>query len=583
MSPIDLRTIFFSHVLVSIVNLVLIGTLYLQIRKRFQGSRFILISFILSTTGTILIFSRSSIPDWLSISFANTIIATSTVLLLIGFERFVDKKGSQIQNYVLIIIFFIVNIYFTYVKSDLIARGIDFSLVYVALSFQIAFLMLVRVPESMRKITRPVGLVFSAVFILQLLRVFFLWNDNSHVTEYFDLENSESFFLLTWEIITIFLAFSIFLMYNKRLIVEVNLQEEKFSKAFHAVPLIIAISKLEDGEIFEVNKSVETIYGYKTSELIHAKTTDLHLWNQQTDRQKFISDLKLKGSVFKNEYMFRKKSGEPFTGLISASVIEINNEQCVLSVIDDITERKMAEVNLLKSEASLKEINSTKDKFFSIIAHDLKSPFTGILGFSNILIDQIKNKNYDEIDKYAEVINKSAQSAFDLLMNLMEWSRFQTGRMEFSPEYIEVVKLIKSVTALLTISADNKSISISLKLPKKLIIYADQLMIETVWRNLISNAIKFTPEKGNILISVEEKELEFQFLVSDNGVGIEKSNQEKLFRIDQDFSLPGTEDETGTGLGLILCSEFIEKHQGSIWVESEIGLGSRFYFSLPKK
>lgn len=582
MFPIDFRTIYFSYVLINIVNLILIGSLYLQIKNRFPGTLLILLSFLMSATGNILIFLRNSIPDWISISVANVLLVSSTVVLLVGFEKFVDKKGIQIQNYILILIFFVAHSYFYFVKPDLNARNLIFSLTYVILSFQIAYLMLKKTPIVMRKITRPVGVLFCVISAFQFVHIFFIWKRVSVHKDYFNSESSEAFYLLTWEIILILLAYTIILMYNKHLILDINSQEEKFSKAFHAAPFIIMLSKLEDGEVFEINSSVQSITGYQPKELINHTSTDLQLWKQNSDRSKFISDLNSKGKVFENEYVFRKKSGALFTGLISADIIEINNEQCIIAVISDISERKIAENKLLASESSLRELNSTKDKFFSIIAHDLKSPFNGILGFSEILKEQIRNNDYVGIDKYAEIIYKSSKRANNLLMNLMDWSRFQTGRMEFSPEYIEVTVMIRSVIELLNISAEQKSICINLNLPDKLIIYADKFMLETVLRNLISNAIKFTPKKGNVFISVEEKEKEFLFLVEDSGVGIEKMNLKKLFRIDENVSSPGTENEKGTGLGLILCNDFIKKHHGEIWAESELDVGSKFYFSTPK-
>lgn len=582
MFPLDFRTIYFSYVLINIVNLILIGSLYLQIKKRFPETYLLFISFFLSTTGNLLVFLRTLIPDWISISVANLLIVSSLVTLLICFERFVDKKGIQIQNYLLLFIFFIVHGYFTYIRPDLNARSLNLSITYLILSLQIAFLMLKRAPEVLRKITRPVGIVFFAICIIQLSHIFFLWQSKSSVRNFFNSEPSEVFYLLTWEIIIIFLSFSISLMYNKHLIMDVNIQEEKFSKAFHSAPFIIMLSKLKDGKIFEVNKSVQSISGYHPNDLINHKTTDLNLWELSRDREKFISDLYSEGKVSDHEYTFRKKSGELFTGLLSANSIEINREQCVISVISDISVRKMSENKLLASESSLRELNSTKDKFFSIIAHDLRSPFNGILGFSELLVEQINNKDYDGIDKYAEIIQKSSQKAIDLLMNLMYWSMSQTGRMEFNPEYIDATVLIRSVKELLNISANQKAISISLHLPEKFLVYADRFMLETVLRNLILNAIKFTPKEGSISISAEAHENEFQFMVEDSGVGIPKGHLDKLFRIDESFSLPGTENETGTGLGLILCVDFIQKHKGKIWVESEVGVGSKFIFSIPK-
>ncbi len=582
MFPIDIRTLYLSYIVINIVNLILIGSIYIQIKKRFPGTLLILLSFFMSATGNILVFFRSVIPDWISISLANTLVVSSTVLLLIGLEKFVKKRGVQIQNYILIFIFFLVHTYFAFIKPDLNARNINLSMAYLLLSFQIAFLMLKRTPLSMRKITRSVGIVFCAVFIIQFLRIIFISQNHESNSNYFYSQPLESVFLLSWEIIIVLLAYSISLMYNERLIIEVHAQEEKFFKAFHAAPFIILISKLSDGEIFEVNKGIQAISGHQPNDLIGSKSTDLNLWKQEADRHKFITDLRLKGFVIEDEYLFRKKSGELFIGLISAEIININNEQCIISVISDISNRKRAEVKLKESEASLREINSTKDKFFSIIAHDLRSPFNGILGFSEVLSEQVRNHNYEGIDKYAEIINTSSQRAMDLLSNLMEWSRSQTGRMEFNPEYIDVVVLINSVNELLKTTAEQKLINVTLNIPYNLILYADKAMIETVLRNLLSNAIKFTPKKGEIIISAEEKEDEYLIFIKDSGVGIGNNNLEKLFRIDGSFSTLGTANENGTGLGLILCKDFIEKHKGEVWVESEVGVGSKFYFSLPK-
>lgn len=582
MFPIDFRTIYFSYIIINIVSLIMITSLYFQLKNRFAGTLFVLMSFIMYFTGNVLVFLRNTIPDWISISVANMLLVSSLVVMLFGFEKFAKKKGNKIHNYILLFVFFVVHSYFFYIKPDLNTRHLLFALTFAILSFQIAFFMLKTVPVAMRNITRTVGILFCVISALQIVHFFSIWQRVSKPQNYFNSGSSEPIYYLAWEIINILLVYSIIMMYNKNLIIDINIQEEKFSKAFHSAPFIIMLSKLEDGKIFEINKSVEALSGYQPNELINNKTTDLQLWYQNEDRDKFISELNSKGKVFEKECLLRKKSGELFTGLVSADIIVINNEQCIISVVSDISNRKITENKLIANESSLRELNSTKDKFFSIIAHDLKSPFNGILGFSEILMEQIKDKDYDGIDKYAEIIHKSSKRAVDLLMNLMDWSRLQTGRMEFNPEYIEVTVMIRYVLELLNIAAEQKSIATSLQLPDKLIIYADKFMFETVLRNLISNAIKFTPTKGNVLISAEENDKEFLFLVQDSGVGIEKKNLEKLFRIGENFSSNGTQDETGTGLGLILCNEFIQKHKGKIWVESEPGVGSSFYFSLPK-
>ncbi len=582
MFTLDFRTVFLSYTIINIVSLVLIGSLYIQLKQRFPETLLILLSFLMTTVGNILVFLRDAIPDFISISLANLFTVGSTVILLIAFEKFAKKKGIKIQNVVLLLIFFLVHTYFAFIKPDLTVRSINFSVAYILLSFQVAFLMLIRVPVNMRKITRPIGIIFCAIFIIQFFRVIFLWKNGLATTSYLNSELSESIFILIWEIILIFLAFSIILMYNKRLITDINVQEEKFSKAFHAAPFIIMLSKFSDGKVFEVNKSIQSISGYHLNEIIGLKTTDLNMWKNNDDRHTFISELKTNGIVTENEYKFRKKSGELFTGLISANIIEINNEQSIISVITDITERKRTEIKLKKSEAGLRELNSTKDKFFSIIAHDLKSPFNSILGFSELIHEKVTIRDYEGLENYTEIIKKSSNHAMDLLSNLMEWAMAQTGRKQFNPEYIDITALIKSSVELLHASVVQKTIHVTVNQPHNLIVFADRAMIETVLRNILSNAIKFTSREGKVIVTAEEKQNECVVSVSDNGMGISENNIEKLFRIDGDFTSPGTENEKGTGLGLILCREFIEKHNGKIWVESEPEVGSKFYFSLPK-
>ncbi len=233
----------------------------------------------------------------------------------------------------------------------------------------------------------------------------------------------------------------------------------------------------------------------------------------------------------------------------------------------------------------LKISNNTKDKFFSIIAHDLKSPFNAIINFSELL-----SKNFDKIDvqkqiKYVNIIKESSQNTFKLLENLLLWSRSQQGVIKFSPEKIDLKVLLFETMFNIQEQANKKNILVSDMIPENKIIFADNNMLSTVFRNLITNAIKFTPKSGKITISAKEvsdNNQEFiNISVKDTGIGISKEIQSKIFDIAENTSTQGTENEAGTGLGLIICKEFIEKHGGKIWVESESNEGSCFIFSLP--
>jgi len=246
----------------------------------------------------------------------------------------------------------------------------------------------------------------------------------------------------------------------------------------------------------------------------------------------------------------------------------------------DITKRKKEQQEIQAKNEELQLANAEKNKFFSIIAHDLKSPFNAIVGFSQLLIDEIKNKNIEEVEKYAEIVLDSSNTALDLLTNLMEWARSQTGRLTFEPELFDMHDLIKETVLVFSHIAKGKNINIRVDIDAQLNVSADVSMISTVIRNLISNAIKFTHIGGQIIIRAEQLSHHLKVIVSDSGVGMSESVIDKLFRIDEKYSTSGTQDEQGTGLGLILCQDFVEKHAGQIWVESAEGIGSNFIFTL---
>jgi PAS domain S-box-containing protein len=253
----------------------------------------------------------------------------------------------------------------------------------------------------------------------------------------------------------------------------------------------------------------------------------------------------------------------------------------VVGVSRNNEERKKAEREIELKNDELQRLNAQKDKFFSIIAHDLKSPFNSIMGFSQRLIEQVGENNFEKTKKYAEIILNSSGRAMELLMNLMDWSRSQTGRIEFNPEYLELLDLVNEITMLFDDIAGQKTIVIKKELSANTIVFADKAMLSTVFRNLISNSIKFTMPGGEILISAVEKRNELIISVQDSGIGIPDDRIGKLFNIDENYSTPGTHKERGTGLGLILCKEFVDKHGGKIKVESKLGQGSHFTFTIP--
>ena len=239
------------------------------------------------------------------------------------------------------------------------------------------------------------------------------------------------------------------------------------------------------------------------------------------------------------------------------------------------------ELKVEQRTQELRELNATKDKFFSIIAHDLKNPFNTLLGFSDLILTNLNIYKKEQIHDFVNIIHTTSKNAYSLLENLLEWSRSQTGRIQMEPEQINLYNLVEENMELLKGIAEKKRIILTNDIKKDCTAYADQNMINTVIRNLATNALKYTAKGGKVNILSDKKDDKVIITVADTGVGIKPENLDKLFRIDGNFSLKGTDDETGTGLGLILCKEFIRKNNGELKVTSVFGQGSKFFFSIP--
>ena len=254
-----------------------------------------------------------------------------------------------------------------------------------------------------------------------------------------------------------------------------------------------------------------------------------------------------------------------------------------LYILKRQSNRKLEEANekVSRQNVQLQQLNGTKDKFFSILGHDLKGPLNSLTSFSGLLINHTDSLSKEEIKTLAQDLDKSLKNLFTLLDNLLEWSRSQTGNIEFKPEPFDLAEVLEQNKELLRNQAQGKNIAISNVTKAGLVINAHRHSINTVVRNLVSNAIKFTPEGGAVTLNAQMAKDEVMVSVSDTGVGMSDDIITRLFRIDTKHSTKGTADEKGTGLGLILCKEFVEKNRGRIGVQSEVGQGSVFYFTLP--
>jgi PAS domain S-box-containing protein len=246
--------------------------------------------------------------------------------------------------------------------------------------------------------------------------------------------------------------------------------------------------------------------------------------------------------------------------------------------------RELAHLNaqLAESERRLKDLNLSKDKLFSIIAHDLKGPFQPLLGLSDILVEEYDNLSAEEKSRFIWEINNTLKNQYKLVENLLDWSRLQTGRMIYSPEKTNLYETVESNFQMFKPKSISKNIRLANNVSQNVFVLADVYMLQSIIQNLISNAIKFTNSGGKVSVSAEEDGGQVIISIIDTGIGISQSDIEKIFRIDTQHTTLGTDDEKGTGLGLIICKELVEKNGGKIWIESEIDNGTKFFLTLPR-
>jgi len=339
-----------------------------------------------------------------------------------------------------------------------------------------------------------------------------------------------------------------------------------------------------NGHILEMNNEAANFYGFLREELV-GKSIKLIVPDEKHEKIDELIKLCVEGKLVRDvEGLQRKKDGSTIPVLMTLSLLtdEENNPFAIAYITSDITEQKNIEKELTKSKAAAESANAAKDKFFKIISHDLRSPFNSIIGFSNLL-----NEEYNSLDDlrrkdYIQQIKMSSLNAYNLLENLLTWARTQTDEITINKEELNLKKLVETSISTALLNADAKNISIINNIQPELILSIDKNTALTFIRNIVNNAIKFTPKGGHIIIDSHVSEDSISLHISDTGVGISPEVIDNLFRIDKHISTKGTNNEKGTGLGLILCKEFIERNGGSISVKSEVNRGSEFIITLPR-
>lgn len=347
-------------------------------------------------------------------------------------------------------------------------------------------------------------------------------------------------------------------------------------------PNLFILSWNDENDFFCSENFIQ-LTGYNSNEIANLPNKHISLLSENS-KAKLYTELVNSfndNSIQKKSFTYQIKSNNDNKIWLKETPLNKNNGY-YLSFVEDISALKEKEINQIEELRNKTKLNDSKDKLISIIAHDLRAPFTSLLGFSEILLNE-PNLAEDERKEYLQYIYDASKLQLDLVNHLLDWTRLQTGTMKFEPQRLEIKDIIDNCVSVLTGTAIRKEIEIKVDAPKDVFVNADEKLISQVVTNLLSNAVKFTPSGKSIFIKVNQfKDNLIEIVVEDEGQGISDKNKSKLFNIESKFSQTGTAGEKGSGLGLTLVKEIIEKHNGEIWFYSELGKGSEFHFTLPK-
>jgi PAS domain S-box-containing protein len=581
----DILTLTFVLAIVFFIQSIALIFLYKSIRN-YKGINYWVLGSLSVSLGFLSIYLRQYKSLEIATIFGTNIFHISGVIFMyIGSLRFIEKKEKPLQLLIYSLVYIALIFYFTIIDDNVNVRVFSSSLAYSILFFIIAYSSVSHTFRSIRKTLKFISIIFyiaGAFFVFRAFSALIIPVDN-----FYRPSIMQSLTFLVSLITGLGWTFGLIVMVNQRLYAEMNEAKNHFESIFNTIPDSIMITQIEDGKIINSNKGFSTLTGFSFEEAKGKSTLEINLWNNPDNRATIIKEIQEKGVCNNLEFSFKSKNGDEIIGLYSANTIAINDSPYLISITRDITDRKLIEQEIYQKNRQLEQTNAEKDKFFSIIAHDLRGPFNSFLGLTELLAKDIQDMDIGTVQKMAENMNVSAKNIYTLLENLLEWSRINRGHIIFSPQKLYAYEEIKKVVDTSVVLAANKSIQLIIKVDEQIKFFADSYMLQSVIRNLISNAIKFTNKDGLVVISAStERNGDTLFSVSDNGIGVEKDMMDKLFHIDLKVGRLGTDGESSSGIGLFLCKEFIDQHRGKIWVESDPdghqgGKGSTFCFSIP--
>jgi len=568
MIELDLRTVFFNFLLTALVCLTVMFFLWYQARDRFKGIEYLVLDMLFQVLCIGLIFLRGYISKFISIDVSNTLGVTGALLGFIGLEYFADKKSNQLHNIILIVAFFVVHTYFTYVNSNLAIRNLNSAIVYLIICSQCAWLLLRRLTKIFSRIYFHVGIVFVLFSVVNLSRILYFFFSKHLSLDYYHGRGFDMFVVISYQTLFLLLVFFLTLMVNKRLLSDISTQEEKFSKAFHSAPYAIMLARLSDGKIVEVNDGFKRILGYNAMEATGKTTEGLHIWSNIADRGHFIELLNETGAASNVEFPFQKKSGERIMGEISGEIININNEKCTLTVIHDITDKKLAEKKLVESQGLLRRFAShlqnvgeeEKVLLADRIDNELNQTLAALKMDIGLLKKKVVDKDFQLIsDDLFEKLNRAYDIAGESLANSVKLMSGLRHEVLHLMGFTEAIKLYISEFELSNqIQCEFNSPEPDVQLHQN-----ESTVLFKVFQSAMANIAQHSKAtEVNLSLQVIENNLIFE--IADDGIG---------FKFDDTLAI--------TSNGLMLMRESVLLLEGQFELKTASGRGTIIRVSMP--
>jgi PAS domain S-box-containing protein len=556
--------------------------LFTTVQKSYKAYQFWVWSHFTLALVYIFLGLRGIIPPIYSIIINNAFLILTCNFRLTACLQFFNHKVPLKSLFLLDVVFLGIIFYFSLWEDQIMVRTFFVTLLIFFTYASLGWILLKNRNKENSTVILFSIVVFGLYLILNVFRLsFVIWNPELVMFNRSTLFNSVYFTsLLILEIIWVTLFFALTGIRNRQ---EIREAKEHFEQIFKTSPEAILITRVSDGKILHLNEGFINITGYSSEEALGKSPLELSIWKNPEARIRMLDELKEKGSCNNAEFELRKKDTSFFTGIISSRIISVSGEEQLISITRDISERKEAELIIKEKNRELHELNLTKDKFFSIIAHDLRSPLSGFLGITQLMSEESDQIKLEDFRSLGKSLHESANNIYSLLENLLEWSRMQRGMIEFNPTTVDLYLATEEVLTNITDFSNQKGITIRNSIEKRTIVFADINMLNSILRNLVSNAVKFSNNGGFVEIGSDlSNQDEIKFFIKDSGIGMRGELIDRLFQIGEKVTRRGTGGETSTGLGLLLCKEFIDRHKGKIQVESEEKKGTTFWVSLPR-